>query len=179
VEVFLDILIIGALIFWGGWAGQRRRARSEQSSQHPPGWTPPPGDTPALPYRAAPSLLTPTEAAFHAVLRQAVGPQAVIQCKVRLADILHTQRGDMAAFRRVSQKHVDFVLCQPESLKSLLAVELDDRSHDRPDRQDRDRFVDQAYKQAGLAVLHVPVRHEYDPAAVLALVQPHLLPDWH
>ncbi len=85
----------------------------------------------------------------------------------------------MAAFRRVSQKHVDFLLCHPEGLRPLLAVELDDRSHDRADRQDRDLFVDAAYRQAGLAVLHMTVRHEYDPAAVLALVQPHLLPDWH
>lgn len=126
-------------------------------------------------YTAAASLLTPTEARFHAVLAEAIGPMATIQCKVRLADLLIAPRNDLNAFRRVSQKHVDFVLCERVTLRPLVAVELDDRSHDRADRQERDRFVNAAYAQAGLPLLHIRVADTYSPAALLSQVQPHLL----
>ena len=114
---------------------QRRHARQHSSGQL---------GSPASLYRAAPSLLTPTESQFYTALSEAVGPMAVIQCKVRLADLLLTAPRDLAAFRRVSQKHVDFVLCDRATLRPCVAVELDDHSHDRTDRMRRDDFVDRA-----------------------------------
>jgi hypothetical protein len=43
-------------------------------------------------------------------------------------------------------------------------VELDDRSHDRPDRQDRDELVDDVLGRAGIPVVHWPAQATYDPA---------------
>jgi len=133
-----------------------------------------PGNLPyhgQLPYHAAASLLTPTEAHFYQTLRQAVGPMAVIQCKVRLADILVAPEHDFSAFRRVSQKHVDFILCERSTLRPLIAIELDDRSHDLADRKARDSFVDAAYASAHFPLIHVPVQPEYNSAEVLASLQ--------
>ena len=47
-------------------------------------------------------------------------------------------------------------------------VELDDRSHLRPDRIARDKFVDAALAEAGIPILHYPVRAEYSPAEIQA-----------
>ncbi len=141
---------------------QRRRAR-----QYSPGQP----SSPALSYRAAPSLLTPTESQFYAALVEAVGPMAVIQCKVRLADLLLTAPHDLAAFRRVSQKHVDFVLCDRATLRPRVAVELDDHTHQREDRRRRDDFVDRAYAQAGLPLVHLPVQERYSAAQLLGELQ--------
>ena len=113
-------------------------------------------------YRMAESLLTAEEARFYQRLRDAVGPMAVIQCKVRLADILIAPEGDSTAFRKVSQKHVDFLLCERITLKPLVAVELDDSSHMRADRIERDRFVNSAYQSAGLKLIHIPTSRTYD-----------------
>ena len=126
-------------------------------------------------YRAAPSLLTPTEAHFYQTLREAVGPLAVIQCKVRLADLLVAPSNDFAAFRRVSQKHVDFVLCEHHTLKPLVAVELDDRSHNRANRISRDNFVNAAYDSADFPLVHVPVDTNYNSADILAKFQKFLV----
>lgn len=115
-------------------------------------------------YHAAESLLTPTELRFWQSLREAVGPRAHVLMKVRLADVLQARPHDLGALRQVSQKHVDFLLCDPQTLRPLLAIELDDASHERPDRQARDVFVDSAYAQASLPVLHVPVSGRYDAA---------------
>ena len=129
----------------------------------------------ATSYHAAPSLLTPTEAHFYQTLREAVGPLAVIQCKVRLADLLVAPPDDFAAFRRVSQKHVDFVLCERRTLKPLVAVELDDSSHKRANRIARDRFVNAAYDSAKFPLIHFPVQPDYNSADMLAKLQKFLV----
>lgn len=54
---------------------------------------------------------------------------------------------------KIQSKHVDFVLCNTE-LKAQHVIELDDATHDRPDRIERDRFVDSALEMAGYNVLH-------------------------
>ena len=39
-----------------------------------------------------------------------------------------------AAFNRISSKVLDFVLCDPNNLAIIAAIELDDSSHKRNDR---------------------------------------------
>lgn len=72
-------------------------------------------------------------------------------------------KGDQwtAAFNKIKAKHVDFVLCDSIQIQPLLAIELDDRSHQRKDRQDRDIFVDKAFRSAG-----VPIVHTYSSAGL-------------
>jgi hypothetical protein len=41
----------------------------------------------------------------------------------------------------MAQKHIDFLLCDPATLRVVLALEVDDRSHARPKRQLRDLIV--------------------------------------
>ncbi len=121
----------------------------------------------ALPYERVPSLLTAAERSFYGVLREAVDHQCTIFAKVRLGDLLEIPWGT-SKFRthlsRIDRKHVDFVLCDPASFSPLLVIELDDSSHARLDRQERDAFVDAALDAAGLAILHVPAQRAYTPA---------------
>ena len=121
---------------------------------------------PDLPYVAAPSLLTPAERAFFAVLRQAVGEDYYLFAKVRLGDILEVERGvsgkrRFAAFGRISSKHADFVACDPRTFEVRGVIELDDRSHRQRHRQERDQFFDAALAVADIPVLRVPVQRAY------------------
>ncbi len=120
-----------------------------------------------LPYVAAPALLTPEERAFFVVLRQAVGNDFQLFAKVRLGDILQVESGvsgkrRFAAFGRISSKHADFVLCDPRTFAVVGVIELDDRSHQRADRQERDRFFDAAMRKSGVPVLRITARRTYD-----------------
>ena len=55
-------------------------------------------------------------------------------------EIVTPDRGIAAALHnKIDRKSIDFVLCDPNTYKVQLAIELDDRSHDH--RQDRDDFV--------------------------------------
>ena len=81
----------------------------------------------------------------------------IVFAKVRLLDLLEPKKGQKqykAYFHKIQAKHVDFVLCN-QNLVAEWIIELDDSSHDRPDRQERDRFVDEAVTSVGYKILHV------------------------
>lgn len=108
-------------------------------------------------YSSKQYLLTPNENNFYKSLLPIATQKGFIICpKVRLADLLEPRKGQnwMAAFSRIKSKHVDFLLCKGP-LIPILAIELDDKSHEKDDRKERDAFVDQAYKSANFPILHV------------------------
>ena len=118
-----------------------------------------------LPYQRKDYLLTKAERSFFGVLQNAVGNRYLIFAKVRLADLVFLPRGTdkwQSHFNRIQSKHIDFVLCDHDVVRPLVAIELDDSSHNRTARQDRDAFVDSALAAAGLPILHVPARASYN-----------------
>jgi hypothetical protein len=127
-----------------------------------------------LSYRARDDFLSPAERSLYGVLCAAVGEWATICPKVALGDVLYAQSGDHSVnlrYRgRIAQKHVDFLLCDPGSMRPLLGVELDDASHERPDRRVRDVFVDQVFGAAGLPLLRVPAQAAYGTRALAVAI---------
>lgn len=105
------------------------------------------------------------EKAFYDVLTEAVKPALIVMAHVRLIDLLQIDgRGARyySARNKVVSKHVDFVLCEPGSLRPMCVLELDDTSHARSDRKERDAFVDGLLKHVRLPVLHVSASTTYD-----------------
>lgn len=130
-----------------------------------------------LPYRQRDDFLSAAELSFYRVLVNAVGIRAVVCPKVNLADIFFVVRpNENQSYRnKIDRKHVDFLLCDLVTLKPRCAVELDDSSHARRDRQNRDEFVDQVFNVAGLPLIRVPAQAAYSPAALLRMIEPHFL----
>jgi len=126
-------------------------------------------------YQLCPALLTPAELEFCQVLRQAVGDRWAVFAKVRVADVLIPERGLsksdwQRAFNKISAKHFDFVLCAPNTSQVQVAIELDDRSHRRPNRRDRDEFLNAIAQQAGLSLLRFPAQSSYSAAEIEAQI---------
>ena len=133
------------------------------------GLSPSHGNEPAqdetLPYERNNELLTAAERLFYGVLVEAVANRHLICPKVRLADLLLIRKGTQRRqkyFNKIQAKHVDFVLADPQTLRPLLAIELDDASHQRRSRQERDTFVEMACDAAGLPILRVPAKAAYN-----------------
>lgn len=123
-------------------------------------------------------MFTDAEAAFLRVLDTAVGREYRVFSKVRMADLLTPSRNHHrgfvdwhSAFNKVKSKHVDFVLCDTTSLKPVLGLELDDKSHDDEDRQKRDEFVNDAFDKAGIPLSRVRVRRSYDVEGLQNLIK--------
>lgn len=128
----------------------------------------------SLPYERVDSLLTIAERSFYGVLCPVLDPRYRIFAKVRLSDLVTVSRGTPRAFwyrSKINQKHVDFVLCTANDLTPQLVIELDDSSHVRWDRRERDIFIDAALAAAGLPILHVQAQRAYAPAELRAMVE--------
>lgn len=179
--VFGFILLIGACWVIADKLGMLKPGPGKTESAEP--------DSPAAPYKARARVLSPAESSFHGVLGQALpiltatagkDTPPLLLAKVRLADIFDVdatlikaapekRRGAaQSAQNRVAQKHVDFLLCAPDTTRPLLLIELDDASHERQSRKDRDAFVDRAAASAGIPVLHVKAAAAYQPRAIAA-----------
>ncbi len=116
------------------------------------------------------NLMTPAEQAFFAVLHPIVSSSCMISSKVRLADLfdVRQERGQQAAFNKICSKHIDFVLTDTGTSRILCAIELDDSSHNRPDRVERDNFVNELFAANHLPLMRVPVAWTYYPQALRA-----------
>ena len=126
-------------------------------------------------YRLIDNILTPTELSFYNVLRVLMGKNGTIQCKVRLGDIFEPTTREYQYRNKINQKHIDFLVCNIETMKPIIGVELDDPSHNRKDRQERDDFVDSVFKECCLPILHVKVSKEYDLKALTEEIKMALL----
>ena len=117
-------------------------------------------------YVRRPYLLTPAEYSFYKVLHQVLPADRIVLVKVRLADVFDVKDGlergpKQAARNRIDRKHLDFIVCDRATCVPLLAIELDDASHGRADRQTRDLFVDGLCRASGLPLVRQPARRGY------------------
>jgi len=123
------------------------------------------------PYQQKEALLTPAEQRFYETLAGATGERRTICPKVRLADLVEVRRGTpsrTAYFRRISQKHVDFVICEGPSLVPVAVVELDDASHNSTRARKADAVKNAALEAAGLPLVRIRAARQYDTATVRA-----------
>ncbi len=129
----------------------------------------------ALPYKKLPFLFTPAERSFLGVLDLAVGSNFRVFGKVRVADVLAADTGlakgpHQVALNKINRKHLDFVLCRPDDLSVRCAIELNDRSHQQKHRQNRDEFLADACRSAGLPLIMFDARRTYAAAEISARI---------
>jgi hypothetical protein len=117
-------------------------------------------------------FLSDCEREFFQVLLQSAHPASHISCKVRLADLVTFPGDALRARNTINQKHVDFVVCDRESMTPYRVIELDDSTHLRRDRRERDALVDSYLAEAGIAVTHYPAARRYRPADLAKLTEP-------
>jgi hypothetical protein len=111
-----------------------------------------PADGGPLPYLVRDDFFSEAEASFYRLLSDVVGEDFVICPKVSLREIFFVSRPNqnMAFYNKIDRKHVDYLLCDARTLKPVLGIELDDKSHTQPDRVERDEFVEKVFACAGL-----------------------------
>lgn len=121
---------------------------------------------PPLKYKKIKNIFTKSERLFYHILVQAIGDRYIVFAKVRAADLLlpisaKDRSRWRSAFNKVACKHFDYVLCD-EGLEIVAAIELDDASHNRSDRVERDIFIEWACKSAGLPLVRIKTAKHYD-----------------
>ena len=162
---FIALVVLGIALSFKQKKPQSITATSEK-------WEPPKADR--LPYKMRRYIFSASERSFYEVLRRLV-PSHTVFAKVRLADLVSVESGVASwqtHFNRIQSKHIDFVVLD-STLSPVVAVELDDSTHDREERKMRDEFVNEVLSVARLPIVRVRAKRTYVPAELLALLSPY------
>ena len=125
-------------------------------------------------------FVTEAEANFFRVLKSVVGQRGHVLAQVSLRQLLWfpPNQKDRAGLQRwrnkVAQKSVDFVVCEPGTLRPLVVIELDEPSHATPQRQTRDEEVETILGAANLPFIHVLTSRNYETRELEAAIRPYL-----
>lgn len=109
-------------------------------------------------YKKRNFFMTRAEHECYDTLVSAVGNEYLVFAQVHLPTLVDNKvvgQNWRGAFRHISEKSVDFVLCDKAYISPKLAIELDDKSHERPERQSRDREVERILQDAGVPLLRL------------------------
>lgn len=115
-----------------------------------------------MPYIKVP-LLTDAETQFYHYMRNHLCQieKIVIFPKVRLADIVNVDENltrDNKYLWKITNKHVDFLICNAFTLETICVVELDDYTHETEEGKARDLFIMQVLYEAGIKIARVKSR---------------------
>ena len=116
-----------------------------------------------LPYRLREQFMSTPELAMYRVLRDMVQDHYVVCPKVALNDIFYIARPNenVHFFNKIFRKHVDFLLCEPGTLKPAFGIELV-KPIARNETREADKFMEDLFLSAGLPLVHVPSNDHYD-----------------
>jgi hypothetical protein len=129
-------------------------------------------DTQRLPYRLREPFLASTELALYRTLVELMGDRYSICPKVSLNDVFYIVRPNenVHFFNKFFRKHVDFLLCDLQTLAPAFGVDIV-RPISKNEARESDKFLDDLFTNAGLPLVHVPSSESYDPSDVINLFQ--------
>jgi hypothetical protein len=125
-------------------------------------------------------FVSEAEANFFRVLQRVVGTRGHVLAQVSLKQLLflpgsnQSNPGRAVWQNKINQRSIDFVVCDPSTLRPLVAIELHEPSHTKPERQTRDEEVEDLLEAAGLPMCGVLSSRNYDTRELEATVGPHL-----
>ncbi|ETO41242.1 DUF2726 domain-containing protein [Morganella sp. EGD-HP17] len=114
-------------------------------------------------------FMTRSERDFFYALNKQIGDKNYIFPQVRVADILnpnkkyHPRSKEYnSLFKQISQWHCDYLVVKKENFTIEHAIELDDHTHTKENRINRDIIFNLAMKQAGISLLRVHDISDYN-----------------
>lgn len=139
---------VGTLLVGGGWWGFLRWRR--QAAQN-------------VPVASVGALLGAEEKLFLDAARRALVPDFDIFAKVSLGDVVRPAPSASAILRGTAlaslrAEHADFVVCRPDNGHILGVIELNTSGVERTGSS----LADGALARAGVPVLHIEARKQYD-----------------
>ncbi len=98
----------------------------------------------------AKKLLTYTELKFYDALKIAIPNNYLIYPQINLASIIN--RTDKHKYQSELYRNIDFVVFNKE-YSPILLIEINDKTHNKQDRKDRDNKVKEICQQANLPII--------------------------
>jgi len=116
-----------------------------------------------LPYRLRKQFLSFTELSLLSLLLEMAEGYYIVCPKVALNDIFYIQRPNenVHFYNKIFRKHVDFLLCEPDSMNPAFGVEVV-KPIAKEDTRSADQFMEELFLSTGLPLVHVPSSETYE-----------------
>ena len=124
-------------------------------------------------YFAKNYIMTQRESEFFKQLNEMLGSKWYIVPQVHLSALLnHKVKGQNwnAAFKHINGKSVDYVLLSKETMKPVCAIELDDSSHYRDNRIERDMEVERIFATAKIPLARLRKPEEMSRQEIVNII---------
>lgn len=124
-------------------------------------------------YKIKEEFITENELKLYKVLKKvAYELKLDIFTQVALNRILeiNNRRKQQQLRNRIDRKSIDFVLYDEKTKRIVCCIELDDTTHEREDRIERDLFLDKIFKDA-IKLIRIKVQNYYDYNAILDMIK--------
>lgn len=125
-----------------------------------------------LPFRLRKQFLSYTELALFSALQEMAAGRYIVCPKVALNDIFYIQRPNenVHFYNKIFRKHVDFLLCEPVSMKPAFGIELV-KPIAKDETRSADQYMQDLFLSAGLPLVHVRSSETYALADLVHLFQ--------
>lgn len=111
-------------------------------------------------YQKKEYILTQDELKFYKLMKYITDRNnLLIFTQVSLYQIVKNK--DFKDFNKIKSKSIDFVITDINT-KIKICIELDDQTHIREDRQQRDIFINELFKQLEIKLIRIPVQSYYN-----------------
>ena len=124
-------------------------------------------------YASKKYLLSRAERSFMGILESAIPKNYKICPKVRVGDVVRPITGGksyLTALNKVNRKHFDYVICDGSSYSIIGVIELNDQSHNKKSRQERDDFITLTCSQAGIPCVFIKAQKNYQIQKIKAVL---------
>lgn len=105
-------------------------------------------------------LLTQTELKLYKILKQITNKlELELFCQVPMYELVNCN--NFKDFAKIKSKSIDFVITE-KNCKIKLCIELDDYTHNRNKRIERDNFVNKVFEKIGTKLIRLKVQNYYN-----------------
>ena len=124
-------------------------------------------------YKIKEEFITENELKLYKVLKKvAYELKLDIFTQVALNRIIeiNNRRKQQQLRNRIDRKSIDFVLYDEKTKKIVCCIELDDSTHEREERIERDLFLDKIFKDT-IKLIRIKVQNYYDYNKILNMIK--------
>lgn len=123
-------------------------------------------------YKPKRYIITLTELNFYNILLEiAKELDLILFSQVSLYNIIETKYNNQSAFNKIKSKTIDFVLVDKNNCRIKLCIELDDYTHNRYDRIERDKFINKLFSDLEIDLIRFKTSNYYNKEALKKRIQ--------
>lgn len=133
-------------------------------------------------YKPKKYVISLTEKNFYTILLEiAKELDLILLTQVSLYNIIipRETKYKNVAFNKIRSKSIDFVLVSKKDCRIRLCIELDDYTHNRKDRIERDTFINELFKSLNINLIRIKTSNYYNKEVIKQKIEENIKENYY